>query len=392
MTLFLFTASYPYGYTETFLEEEVLILSSQFERVEVVPLYGVGNPTRMVPENFVVHKPLIEKKVSIKNIKVLLLCSFSRLFWDDFLKKKVYISFKRLKTWAIAYLNTCIIAESDVIRDIEHRMEEHDICYYYWGKGANLMSIRWKGKARHISRFHGEWDLWEESSGNYAPLREKLAKSLDLAVFVSNKGEQYFKNKYPYCKTLTSRLGAKDVGIVRKSNDGVLRVVSCSAVYPLKRVPLIYSTLTKMTQYKIEWTHIGGGEDFEKLREIVNSNRYDHLKVTLLGHVSHDDVTMYYQNNIVDLFINVSTNEGVPVSIMEAISFDIPIVATNVGGTSEVVTSEVGELISANPSEEEIKKAIDTIYAGDYTPKIYWSKEYNSKKNFTEFCEIIKNL
>ena len=73
MTLFLFTASYPYGYTETFLEEEVLILSSQFERVEVVPLYGVGNPTRMVPENFVVHKPLIEKKVSVKTIKVLLL-------------------------------------------------------------------------------------------------------------------------------------------------------------------------------------------------------------------------------------------------------------------------------------------------------------------------------
>lgn len=55
-----------------------------------------------------------------------------------------------------------------------------------------------------------------------------------------------------------------------------------------------------------------------------------------------------YSEHPVDVFINLSTNEGVPVSIMEAISFDIPIVATDVGGTSEIVTDETGILVSSN--------------------------------------------
>ena len=33
------------------------------------------------------------------------------------------------------------------------------------------------------------------------------------------------------------------------------------------------------------------------------------------------------------VFLNVSSSEGVPVSIIEAMSFGIPCIATNVGGT-----------------------------------------------------------
>ena len=45
----------------------------------------------------------------------------------------------------------------------------------------------------------------------------------------------------------------------------------------------------------------------------------------------------YYKNNIIDIFINLSASEGIPVSIMDAISFGIPCIATNVGGTGEIV-------------------------------------------------------
>lgn len=64
--------------------------------------------------------------------------------------------------------------------------------------------------------------------------------------------------------------------------------------------------------------------------------------------LSHDQVMNYYKEHHFDVFINMSTNEGVPVSIMEAASFGIPIIATNVGGTSEIVQPSVGMLLSSN--------------------------------------------
>ena len=64
----------------------------------------------------------------------------------------------------------------------------------------------------------------------------------------------------------------------------------------------------------------------------------------------------------IDIFINVSSSEGLPVAIMEAISFDIPIIATNVGGTSEIVTPETGILIAPDSAPELIAARIRELY------------------------------
>ena len=52
---------------------------------------------------------------------------------------------------------------------------------------------------------------------------------------------------------------------------------------------------------------------------------------------------------------------------MEEISYNIPVIATDVGSSSEIVTPETGLLISANPTLIEIKKA--------YTIKLKAEKE-----------------
>lgn len=41
----------------------------------------------------------------------------------------------------------------------------------------------------------------------------------------------------------------------------------------------------------------------------------------------------------------MSDSEGIPVSIMEAMSFGIPVIARNVGGMSEIVNEENGLLL-----------------------------------------------
>lgn len=141
----------------------------------------------------------------------------------------------------------------------------------------------------------------------------------------------------------------------------------------------------------IKWTHIGGGEDFEDLKHLVkqaNSN----LQISLLGDLSNEEVYEFYKTNYVTAFLNVSSSEGVPVSIMEAISFNIPVVATNVGGTSEIVTDETGILLSSDPTAEEILNALYSIESINVQPREFWKQKYNADTNYKEFVKVLNSL
>ena len=59
------------------------------------------------------------------------------------------------------------------------------------------------------------------------------------------------------------------------------------------------------------------------------------------------------------LFVNVSSSEGIPVSIMEASSVGIPCLATDVGGTGEIISDGVnGLLLRADVSDRELADRI----------------------------------
>ncbi|PZC52367.1 hypothetical protein LH53_05140 [Mesotoga sp. TolDC] len=100
----------------------------------------------------------------------------------------------------------------------------------------------------------------------------------------------------------------------------------------------------------------------------------------------------------VDLFINTSSTEGLPVSIMEAMSFGIPIMATDVGGTSELVTDETGVLIPGNCSPEDVSEALNSISkrsrSTDFRNQVRnaWKSKVNPQENFTHFAEQLNAI
>ena len=75
--------------------------------------------------------------------------------------------------------------------------------------------------------------------------------------------------------------------------------------------------------------------------------------------ITHKSSCILFWGNEVRCFINVSSSEGIPVSIMEVMSFGIPVIGTNVGGVSELVNQENGHLLSANPAAQEIVSVIE---------------------------------
>jgi glycosyltransferase involved in cell wall biosynthesis len=70
----------------------------------------------------------------------------------------------------------------------------------------------------------------------------------------------------------------------------------------------------------------------------------------------------FYTEQPFDLFVNVSASEGVPFSIMEAFSVGIPVMATNVGGTGEIVNEQVGMLLPSDINLAGLVQKITDFY------------------------------
>lgn len=90
---------------------------------------------------------------------------------------------------------------------------------------------------------------------------------------------------------------------------------------------------------------VGDGQQKEQLEEFCNVNGLD--KVSFLG--ARDDIAQILAST--DVFVLSSIAEGIPMTILEAMSAKTPIVSTKVGGIPEVITDGVeGYLVEkSNP-------------------------------------------
>ncbi|MBK7626706.1 MAG: glycosyltransferase [Bacteroidales bacterium] len=89
----------------------------------------------------------------------------------------------------------------------------------------------------------------------------------------------------------------------------------------------------------------------------------------------------------------------IPVSFMEAQSCGVPVIATAVGGTAEIVNNENGLLISADPVPDEISSALYDVYINrekwikkrDVSRK-NWENNFNAEKNYNDFANQLLSL
>lgn len=85
--------------------------------------------------------------------------------------------------------------------------------------------------------------------------------------------------------------------------------------------------------------HIGGDHEVEKLKNIIVSNKLEGI-VRYEGWVSGGKKTQLL--NMMDAFILPSYMEGLPISILESLSYGKPVITTPVGGIPEVVNQRNG--------------------------------------------------
>jgi glycosyltransferase involved in cell wall biosynthesis len=152
-------------------------------------------------------------------------------------------------------------------------------------------------------------------------------------------------------------------------------------------------------QWPIRWVHIGDGPEMNSLRSIVQ-NRTAQTEVELLGQLSNNEVMDAYRTFKPWVFVNVSETEGVPVSIMEAMSFGVPVIATDVGGTSELVNSMNGFLVESceplNVLSNTIRKykSLDSELQQQLSnfAKKNIAANFSAEKNFSDFTFLLLHI
>jgi len=113
---------------------------------------------------------------------------------------------------------------------------------------------------------------------------------------------------------------------------------------------------------------IGGNGEIDHLKDIILKYDLGEL-VEFLGWITSTKKAEVLNNS--DVFILPSYYEGVPISILEAMSYGKAIIATNVGGVSEIVTDRENGLLIKPGDLEQIEKSLNYFLENRDLVKVY---------------------
>jgi glycosyltransferase involved in cell wall biosynthesis len=130
-------------------------------------------------------------------------------------------------------------------------------------------------------------------------------------------------------------------------SDGTVVIGSVGRLDPVKDFSsLIAATILVAKNRPVMTFIVGDGAERQRLEGQVRESQAPSC-VKLLGH--RDDARQLLP--ACDVYVNSSVSEGISLTILEAMAAGLPVVATRVGGTPEVVTESAGRLVPARDTE-----------------------------------------
>lgn len=407
MNLVIFTGEYPYGNSEVFLERELRVAEKKFNEIVIVSYAkDITKEKRYIPMNATVVTIRVGESVINQYMPVLFLLS-KRSFWAEVVRgtkeRGLKSFFHVVKKIALTEKRIATIKENEYLWS----NTANTIFYSYWINPAALYLAR-KPKEwcdLRIARAHGVDCFY---SRGYIPWRSFILEQMDLIIPISEMGKNDLLFHYEAMveelrtKIIVSRLGVdvpiKQLEIQKKTDQ--FTIVSCSNVIQLKRLDLIIDALKHISDFSVHWVHYGDGPMLEKIKTQAKEKLDGSSMITydFRGRVNVKEILSFYASGECDLFINCSDVEGIPVSVMEAMSYGIPAVIRDVGGNLELVNKSNGLIVSADSTPEKIAEAItiillekDEISYQERTnnARTQIAENFNAKKNYEQFYNML---
>lgn len=207
--------------------------------------------------------------------------------------------------------------------------------------------------------------------------------SLSVKAFL----EENFKN-IKYGPVIYNSYDFKSVEIQNKKKPKLLKLLFVGRIIKSKGIYELIDAckLLSKENFAYSLTIIGDGSERIRLQNYVRRNGLEN-NVTIKGPLPFEQTQEEYKNH--DMLINPSYTEGLPTTVLEALANGLLIIATDVGGTKEIINQEdliKLEDLSGKTLYTNIKKLYDN-WEKEYTKLI---KEYSFAKNKFNWGKNIK--
>ena len=213
------------------------------------------------------------------------------------------------------------------------------------GKPCLLTAIGcpWDGMWNHSWRgkFMAPWE--------YFAMKRAMRKA-DYAIYVTQK---FLQKRYPVAVGNSNAVGISDVileenhvGVIEKrmakieafNPEKEIKIATCAAIYVrYKRQEDVIKAIARLkNEYNIHYYMAGKG-DSSYLQSIANKYGVGD-RVHFVGILTHREIFGFLES--MDLYIQPSKQEGLPRSVVEAMSYGLPALGSDVAGIPELLTPE----------------------------------------------------
>lgn len=239
--------------------------------------------------------------------------------------------------------------------------------------GASYMSFYRKKIYIDIGKFFKKKVIYHIHGGEFQKFAKlegakKISKTLnkcDTIIALSKTWKKYFENEF-LCENvqiIPNIIEAPIVSKEKKNNENLIKFLFLGKICDSKG---IFDLLEVINKNKEQWygkfrLYVGGDGEINKLLNYISNNGLINL-IHFKGWVDGDKKN--YLLNTCDIYVLPSYHEGLPISILEAMSYGMPIISSNVGGIPEIIDQKNGIIIEPG-NKEALEKAINFFLRND---------------------------
>ena len=247
------------------------------------------------------------------------------------------------------------------LRGLQRLVEQHEpdlIHAHMFNVGVFAALVGRRHRLPVVCTIHGQSDIQGSSWMRHAKFFV-LGRTVRRLLFVSEALQQETLNQHPgiapLCQVIHNGVPVDDMQthpIRKRLKDNPVTIGALGNIRRAKGYPVLLAAFAKLSE-----THpgirlqIAGQPDHAGLYEALQSQVRQlglERQVTFLGHVQ--DVPAFLAE--IDCLVSSSLSEGLPLSLIEAMLAEVPIVATRVGGVPELIThGQHGYLCPADDAE-----------------------------------------
>ncbi len=381
------TSEFPFGKSEIWAINEINSILKTGNEVIIIPRTGKGEIINKDAAKFVsnlIDLPFLNLKIFIQ--------LFGNIFFNLFQFLKLFVDLIKLSNNMSDFIKCLVILPKSLLlvkilkpKKINHI---HSLSTTSTAAMAHIISsilnVPWSYTLHSSSVLNSNYKrsfLFHSNSASKCRTISKITAN-DLSSFI---GPTLSK------KVFNVHLGVDIYGFKKEKNNFNTPIIIVTPAELKEHKGHLYAIeaakrLKEMHIYDFKWYFYGIGPLLNELKKKVKElNLINHCFFP--GIIDHKELLNDYERNKVDIVISSSIAtadvfEGIPVSLMEAMSFGIPVIATDCGATKELVDGKSGVLINQNDANSILTAIIKLINNPEYYREVGRNGRNKIKQDF----------